>query len=296
MERHGIHHFAVAEISEVDSDADALYARWISTGRNASMDYLAKYPDIRRSPELLLPGARTIICCAIPYPRPETTDTMSVKISSYALGTDYHEVLRRLLTSVAQEITVHEGGFRVCVDTAPLRERYWAHRTGLGRVCRNNYLYVPGLGQYCFLGEIITTLKLKPRTLMAESACSGCNRCVQACPTGALSSDGSIDAAKCLSYLTIEHRGDFPPDTDICGHLYGCDECARACPLNRIAPHPPIHPDLQPRPALTALTAEAIGAMTQTDFSTTFSHSAIKRTKLAGLLRNLRIGSNNHDL
>ena len=252
----------VARVGQVDSKYISLYEEWIGNGAHGSMAYLEKYAELRADPGLLLPGARSVICCAFAYPRPLMH--MHPRIASYALGRDYHDVLRNALVPVAQRIAVeYSAECRVCVDTAPLRERYWAWRSGLGIIGMNNQLIIPGVGSYLFLGEILTTLEL-PAGTPIEGDCGRCGRCVKACPTGALHADGSVDARRCLSYLTIEHRGEFPPGTDLHGCLYG----------------------LRPNPEILNLTPQAVMDMQQTEFSTLFKGSAMKRAKLSGLRRN----------
>lgn len=277
---------AVASVHPVEDWAQHLYSRWLERGMHASMHYLENYPDLRADPSLLLPGAQSIICCAFAFsPAPSG---MGARIAAYALGTDYHIVVRERLEIVAQYLRDEYGASaRVCVDTAPLRERYWAMRSGLGFIGLNNHLIVPGVGSYLFLGEILTSLHLPPDSPLATD-CGKCGRCVRACPTGALQPDGSVDARRCLSYLTIEHRGDFPPGTNLHGCLYGCDTCAAVCPHNAHASEQSVIEPLLPRPHLLTLTPEECRHMTQSQFSAIFSRSAIKRTKLAGLLRNAR--------
>lgn len=287
--------YAIVDIDSVDDRAAELYDRWIAEGRHAGMDYLTRYPDVRRNPELLLPGARSMICCAIPYPSPLELPRRHAGIAAYALGTDYHQVVRDILSRAARRLeSLYGCRTRVCVDTAPLRERYWACRAGLGIIGLNNHLIIPELGSCFFLGEILTTARLEPTAPPHPAPpadcgrCGRCGRCVEACPTGAIGADGSFDARRCLSYLTIEHRGDWPDRTDLHGHLYGCDVCAAVCPHN--ASHrsctPP--PELRPRPELLRLSVDEVASMDQQGFSSLFAHSAIKRAKLAGLQRNAR--------
>lgn len=274
----------VARVGQVDSKYIRLYEEWIGNGAHGSMAYLEKYAELRADPGLLLPGARSVICCAFAYPRPLMH--MHPRIASYALGRDYHDVLRNALVPVAQRIAVeYSAECRVCVDTAPLRERYWAWRSGLGIIGVNNQLIIPGVGSYLFLGEILTTLELPVGTPI-EGDCGRCGRCVKACPTGALHADGSVDARRCLSYLTIEHRGEFPPDTDLHGCLYGCDSCAMACPHNAGGCDDKVLDALRPNPEILNLTPQAVMDMQQTEFSTLFKGSAMKRAKLSGLRRN----------
>lgn len=253
------------------------------------MSYLANHELLRSDPRLLLDGAQSVISFAFPY-YSAVAHASQDYVARYALGDDYHEVVRRRLDVVAQKVRDTFGGdTRVCVDTAPLRERYWAARSGIGFIGLNGHLIIPGAGSYFFLAELLTTVAFRPTETPDGRAgrCEGCGRCVKACPGGAIGADGSFDASKCLSYLTIEHRGDFPDGTNLHGCLYGCDVCSDVCPHNA---NPPITiiAEFAPRPAVVALTAERVGEMSRADFSTIFRHSAIKRAKLAGLQRNAR--------
>lgn len=273
--------WAVAALdSPVEPEAIDRFDRWIAEGRHASMAYLERYPDVRADPRLLLPGARSLVAVAFPY---YSAEPVGLPISLYARGRDYHEVVRERLEAIAASLP---GQSRVCVDTAPLRERYWAERAGLGFIGRNNQLIVDGLGSYCFLGFIITTARLQPTGRRIENACGDCRRCVDACPGRCLSPDGrALDARTCLSYLTIEHRGPLPDGLRL-PVLYGCDVCQRVCPHNAAAAPTPIV-DFHPSAELAGLSAADVAAMTPERFSALFRHSAIKRTKLAGLQRNL---------
>lgn len=274
---------AVSLDEPVSPRAVEQYRRWLADGRHGDMAYLANHADLRADPRTLLEGARTLIAVAFPY---YTDEPMRLPISLYARGRDYHEVVRERLTEIASRLP---GESRVCVDTAPLRERYWACRAGLGFIGRNNQLIIPGLGSYFFLGFILNTTDfgLPPAAEPIADGCAGCRRCVDACPGRCLSADGrGVDARRCLSYLTIEYRGEFPPETKL-PVLYGCDVCQRVCPHNAGARPTPIA-DFHPSAGLSALTAAEVAAMTPDGFRALFRHSAVRRTKLAGLLRNLR--------
>lgn len=281
----GVYRAGVAALEPVSPAMDKAYARWIEAGRHGGMSYMERYADVRRDPRLLLDGAVSLISCAFPYYYPLDSEPVMAR---YALGDDYHDVVRRRLEDVAEKMRAQwRCATRVCVDTAPLRERYWAVRAGVGFVGRNNQLIVPGGGSYFFLGEILTTLEIAPDE-SCRLACGDCGACVTACPAGALDGvDNALDARRCLSCLTIEHRGDFPPGTRLHGHLYGCDECQRVCPHNA---HPAISsiPEFRPRPAVAGMTLERAAGLSQAEFSAIFVRSAVKRTKLAGLQRNAK--------
>lgn len=300
----GVYRSAIAEVSPVDAAAVEAYRAWIASGMHGSMTYLEKYDDLRSDPRLLLDGARSVVSCAFSYfwggnggccgEHPYKEMDGKLVWAEYALGDDYHDVVRARLSAVAQTITERTGAeCRVCVDTAPLRERYWAVKSGLGFIGLNNQLIIPGAGSRFFLGEILTTLDLEPDRQSGPVSCEGCGKCVAACPGKALRADGDgrvrLDARRCLSYLTIELRGELPEDVRLGRHIYGCDECQLVCPHNRMSPLSEIE-EFRPRKEILELSAQRIAEMSQEEFSAIFRRSAIKRAKLAGLQRNaLRI-------
>lgn len=253
------------------------------------MEYMERYSEARHDPRLLLDGAESIIVAAFNYYTPVnhgscvTGGSAPLKWARYALGRDYHEEIRDRLSGVAEEITALTGAqCRVTVDTAPLRERYWAMEAGVGFIGINNQLIIPGTGSWVLLGEIITTLPLEADE-PCRLSCDGCMKCVKACPGHALDGNGGMDAARCMSYLTIEYRGEGPIG---CGdRIYGCDICQEVCPHNSCA-SPSEIAAFAPRESILSLTRDDILTMEQGTFSRIFTHSAIKRAKLAGLLRN----------
>lgn len=293
-----------ARAGVVTDDCADSFSRWLSEGRNGAMGYLANYPDIRRDPRLLLDDgveAHTVMVCAFSYYHVEVQEPGAARFAMYAHGSDYHEVLRVRLQLVVEALVAQGHKARVCIDSAPLMERYWAVQAGVGFIGVNSQLILPGMGSYFFLAEIVTTADLEPDEPCTRS-CGHCGRCVKACPGGAIGDDGSFDARRCLSYLTIEHRGDLPDCIGSEGELsarslaeamgervYGCDECQRVCPHNCHPPQSQIDEFLL-RPALKSITREDIMRMSQADFSRIFTHSAVKRAKLAGLQRNAKIG------
>ncbi len=278
----------VAAAEAVDPAADSAFHAWIASGCNAGMEWLSRYPDLRRDPRMLVPGARSVIVAAFPYRQPPEAPKPALTVSAYALGRDYHEALRERLQPVSD---LCGPGSRICIDSAPLRERYWAVRAGLGYIGRNNLLIVPGLGSMNFLGSIVTPAYFEPDTPLPAGShpCSGCSApCVRACPTGAIRDDSTIDARRCLAYLTIEHRGPFPPATDLHGRVFGCDICALACPLNRI-PLPPGQPiaDFAPRPEITGLSADEINSLGTRAFGRRFKGTSLMRARPDSLRRNI---------
>ena len=254
------------------------------------MDWAGRHRTLRDDPQQLLPGAQSVIVVAMNYYPPRLLPPQAPQFAYYAYGRDYHEVLRQRLRQLA--VTIEQWTpcqTRVCVDSAPIRERYWAQQAGLGFIGVNNALILPGKGSYYFLGIVLTTLRLQPDA-PCHLSCGQCRACMAACPTGALSGDGAVDARRCLSCLTIEQRGPLPEWVAAAiGHrVFGCDDCQKCCPHNRHA-RPTAVPELQPSDEFLALTHERIARMDQAEFSRLFGHSAVKRAKLAGLQRNLEL-------
>lgn len=306
---------AFAPLRPVDRNAWESYSRWIATGGHASMAYPANHSEIRRNPALLLddgpqPGG-TVVCAAFAYASDVTFRPGALRIARYALGDDYHEVLRQRLQPVADAILAATGHpARICVDSAPILERYWAQQSGLGFTGRNRQLIIPGIGSHIFLAELITRAEFTPYGTPMDRQCpEGCDRCMRACPNGALTASNrqpwrgshgeavfnrltescGFDARRCLSFQTIENRGEIDADLTVPrGRFYGCDICLEACPLSRPSRPVTVLPEFQPREALTRLTAETVTALTPASYSLLFRHSPIRRAKLAGLLRNLR--------
>lgn len=270
-------------IAECDVEA---YRNWIAAGCHGTMDYLAKYDEVRSDPRLLLDGARSVLCTAFSYFAPG--QQRSPLFADYALGEDYHTALRTALAPVAEwmQQRVPGSATRICIDTAPLRERLMAVRAGLGFIGLNNQLITP-VGSHVFLAEILWTADVEP-SQPCTGQCLKCGRCIAACPGRALDGRGALDARRCLSYLTIEYRGELPDDLRLPGRIYGCDICQDVCPLNSGKGTDVIAP-LRPRQAILALDRAAIAALTPETYATTFRRSAIRRAKLPHLLRNLNL-------
>ena len=281
-----------SKAGEVDSGEWSRFESWLMQGRHAGMEYMRDHAAIRRDPRLLLDGAHTVISIAFNY-RGESTPRSP--IAAYALGDDYHDVLRNLLRQCLEHFP-KEAGYRICIDSAPILERYWARKAGIGIIGDNGALIVPGAGSMVFLAEIITTLELEP-DMEWTRGCGSCGACRRSCPTGALSFSGdAIDCNRCLSYLTIEHRGDWTEQVHLDAltaasskgrtPLFGCDRCLAVCPHNRGKVRAATIPGLSPRKEILAITPEDILSMEQSDFSTTFRRSPIKRGRFDGLRRN----------
>ncbi len=287
----GVVAWGVAEAALVDEEAQRRYSRWIECGYNASMKYMEAHVEARMHPSGVLEGTRTVVVAAFNYFYPDPDD-MSIKIARYARGRDYHEVVRERLGAVVERMkdVFPDELWRVVVDTAPLRERYWAQRAGVGFVGMNNLLIVPGTGSWVVLGEIVTTLPVPPDSPCTRT-CGNCGRCVKACPGGALSPDGgALDARRCLSYLTIEHRGTFPNDMPKLVGLAGCDICQQVCPHNVSTPCSEIE-DFSPASPLLHMSADEIRALSSSAIKKLTRHSALSRIRPEDFRRNLDLSS-----
>lgn len=279
--------FARAET--VSSRASGYYQRWLDSGHNSCMDYASKYREQRDDPRMLLDGAQTIIVAAINYYPQTFQDSDAAQFAYYAYGDDYHEVVRNRLQPVCEFIKESFGAdTRICVDTAPLREKYWAQQAGIGFIGRNNLLIVPNHGSYFFLGEIITTLSIEPDSPCTQT-CGDCRLCERSCPGGALHGGEAVDASRCLSCQLIENRGELPEwvKNRSGNQVYGCDECQKCCPHNQFAVPTDI-PEFKLREPIKHIKKSEILNMDDDTFRLTFRHSAVKRLKCGNLQRNAK--------
>ncbi len=263
------------------------FLRWLDQGHAGTMAYLQRGTGKRGNLELILPGVRSIICCALNY---YTGDSLTPNpspdiIARYAWGEDYHEVMgkkmQQLETFIHQEIDP-TAATKSYVDTGPILERAHAAQAGLGWIGKNSCLINNGLGSYIFLGEILTTLELD-HDRPTYDQCGTCTKCLDSCPTGALVAPYQLDSRKCISYLTIEYRGDFDATQSkmVGDHLYGCDICQEVCPYNDRIPVTPL-PEFQPRPAL--LQAKKVAS--ESEFKELIKGSAMDRIKFSQWVRN----------
>ena len=299
------------------------FVQWLAEGKNAGMDYMSNYTDLRLDPRLLVPGARTVISVALNYYPRQKLAPDQYQFAYYAYGKDYHDVVRAKLRQLAAACLPADASVRICVDTAPVLERYWAAEAGLGCIGRNKTLIVPHVGSFVFLGEIITDAVpdkySEPISAAADHyLCGSCHRCLDACPGGALSlsdapalSDAqvspdripvsSLDSRRCLSYLTIEHRGEFIDEfvdfacqsVQECTNIpnvqfvYGCDRCQLCCPHNRNA-EPTSIDEFAPSQQFLSMTKAAWHNLSLEQYQQLFRGSAVKRVKYDGLMRNIR--------
>jgi len=263
--------------------------QWLDAGLHAGMDYMLRNFEKRIDPANLLKGAKSVICVGLNYKPAEPNPG---HISNYALYDDYHVFIKQRLFSLAEFIKNEfksDLKIKACVDSAPLAERALAVRAGLGFIGKNHMLTNPEFGNQLLLGELITNLPLDADEPF-EQSCKDCDKCVKACPTGALSKNDFFDAQKCISYLTIEHKGQIPlgQQSTIDSRLFGCDKCQLACPYNDTA-GPCANGDFKLHQKRCEITPEDILKFTEKDFTENFEDSAIERIGLEKLKTNAEI-------
>jgi epoxyqueuosine reductase len=288
--RLGFEFVGFARAERLDAEARRLES-WLNQGAHGRMDWMANHFDLRIDPTKLVPGAKTVICLSFNYHNDALqTDPEAPKISQYAYGEDYHFVvkdkLKTLLEYMRTEIGEIDG--RCFVDSAPVMEREWARRAGLGWNGRNTLTIHPRRGSWFFLAEIICDLPLVYDDPIQDH-CGTCRRCIDACPTEAISPEGYfLDASKCISYLTIELRDEIPAafKGKLDNWMFGCDVCQDVCPWNRFAKRHE-EPAFEPHPDLLGMTRRDWVELTEETFGKLFKKSAVKRVKYAGLKRNV---------
>ena len=269
--------WGVARIEPIEDEIDRL-KEWIGNGYHAEMQYMVRNIELRANPCELLPNARSMIMGLMNYYPHEWQPDNLPQIAAYAYGNDYHHIVKSKLTQIAEEINkIAPHKYAVFCDSAPIMERAWAVRAGLGWIGRNGMLVNPKLGTFTFIGTLITTLDLEPSRPM-ENHCGTCQKCIEACPTRAILGNKTIDARRCLSYQTIEKRGDIDNELiDLAGNtLYGCDRCQLACPWNRFA-KPHNHPELMQIDGIFNLDW---ASMTRSEFNNRLKFSPMQRAGL----------------
>lgn len=280
----------LAPAEAVDEETSHAFRQWLADGCQGEMAYMQNYEDKRLDPRLLVEDAHTVISVALNYYPKVKLPADGYQIAWYAYGKDYHDVMKAKLHTLLKFIEDEYGATgRAFCDTAPVLERYWAWRAGLGWIGKNTQLILPHAGSSFFLGEIIIDKCADLYDTPLENHCGTCTRCLNACPTKALEAPFRLNSAKCLSYLTIEYRGELSPDTGqkMGKTIYGCDECQRACPYTRFA-SPSLLPEFQPSSALLSMQKEDWHALTEEQYRALFKGSAVKRAKYQGLLRNIK--------
>lgn len=272
--------------SDLIDDHNALFDEWLERGHHGTMHYLARTAGIRRDPTPRFPWAKSAIVILVPYAseRPEApAEALSNVIARYALGDDYHEVLDGILRKIEAEVAPHGRTWRY-VDTGPLSDRALATKAGLGWIAKNAMLINEEIGSYTFIGTLLTSLENDIAPNSVADRCGTCTRCIDACPTDVILPNRTIASERCISYATIEHRGDLPGIT-LAGNAFGCDICQEVCPWNNDPAD--THPAFAPRDEYRATPISDLLRYEQSDFSRLFRRSAVKRAKLAGMQRNV---------
>ena len=295
--------FDALGIAAVDIPEDERHLiSWLDAGLHGEMDYMRRHARLRARPEELLPGALRVVSVRMDYWPGDARAAQEVLgdgslgyVSRYALGRDYHKVLRRALARLAEDLAKRIGrfGYRVCVDSAPVLEKAHARNAGLGWIGKHTNLIARDAGSWFFLGEILTDLPL-PVDAPATAHCGTCTACIPACPTGAIVAPWRLDARRCISYLTIEHKSAIPEGLrpEIGNRIYGCDDCQLVCPWNKFA-RAAAHPDFKVRHQLDASSLPELFGWTAAEFEERMRGSAIYRIGYERWSRNIAVALGN---
>lgn len=286
----GFDYCGIARAMPLDDDARRL-EQWLSKGLHGSMQYMENYFDLRVDPTRLVPGAKSVITLLQNYFPSEQQQPGVPRIAKYAFGKDYHEVIREKLNQLLQKARLAIGDIngRGFVDSAPVLERTWAERSGLGWVGKNGNLIHKQAGSFYFIATLITDLELAYDDPFAKDFCGTCTRCIDACPTGAIQPGKVVDGSRCISYFTIELKDELIPDTmkgQFDNWAFGCDTCQDVCPWNRFS-KPTTETAFTPIPEILNLSTAEWEAMTEEKFRKIFKDSPLRRTKFKGIRRNI---------
>ena len=288
-EKFGFQSCGISKAEFLEEEAPRLEA-WLNKGYHGEMKYMENHFDKRLNPTLLVDGAKSVISLSYNYfPKVKIDEINNFKISKYAYGEDYHEVIKDILKNMVAELLeeIGEFGFRVFVDSAPVLEKAWARKSGLGWVGKNANLITKKHGSFYFLAEIICDLELE-YDLAVTDHCGSCRACIDACPTQAIVSDRIVDGSKCISYATIELKNQIPDyfNGKMDDWIFGCDVCQDVCPWNRFSA-PTLQEKFAPNFQKLNFRKNEWKELTQELFSEIFKKSAVKRTKFSGLMRNI---------
>ena len=288
-EKFGFQSCGISKAEFLEEEAPRLET-WLNKGYHGEMQYMENHFDKRLNPTLLVDGAKSVISLSYNYfPKVKIDEINNFKISKYAYGEDYHEVIKDILKEMVAELQeeIGEFGFRVFVDSAPVLEKAWARKSGLGWVGKNANLITKKHGSFYFLAEIICDLELD-YDLAVTDHCGSCRACIDACPTQAIVSDRIVDGSKCISYATIELKNEIPDyfNGKMDDWMFGCDVCQDVCPWNRFSA-PTLQEKFAPNFQKLNFRKNEWKELTQELFSEIFKKSAVKRTKFSGLMRNI---------
>jgi epoxyqueuosine reductase len=288
--RHGFDYCGIAKAAPLDEDARRLEA-WLKNGLHGKMQYMENHFDLRIDPAKLVPGAKSVITLLKNY-YPQQEMNGDLKISKYAYGTDYHTVIKGHLRGMLAELQDSIGAIngRGFVDSAPVLERAWAVKSGLGWIGKSGNLITRGSGSFYFLATLITDLELQHDDPFARDFCGSCRRCIDACPTNAISEDRVVNGSQCISYFTIELKEEIIPEEmkgKFGNWMFGCDTCQDVCPWNRFSkPHE--EDAFAPLPEILNLSTKEWEGLSEEAFKKIFKHSPLSRSKYKGIQRNLR--------
>ena len=288
--QHGFDHCGIARAGLLTEDARRLET-WLKKGMQGKMQYMENHFDLRIDPCKLVPGAKSVITMLLNYFPSYEQNNNAPKISKYAFGKDYHEVIRKKLTNFLADVKLHIGDVngRGFVDSAPVLERSWAQRSGLGWIGKNGNMINKENGSFFFIATLIVDLELEYDDAYAKDYCGTCTRCIDSCPTDAILPDKVVDGSKCISYFTIELKDMLIPGEmkgKFNNWMFGCDVCQDVCPWNSFS-KPGMELSFTPIPAILNFTQNDWEELTEENFKLIFKNSAIKRTKFEGIKRNL---------
>lgn len=287
--RLGFDYCGISKAEFLEEEAPRL-ERWLNNNMHGQMSYMQNYFDKRLDPRLLVPGAKSVVSLLLNYyPQQKQEDKAAPKISKYAYGTDYHFVIKEKLNQLLEFIQENIGEIdgRVFVDSAPVMDKAWAKKSGLGWIGKNSNLINKGSGSFYFIAELIIDLELEYDGAIKDY-CGSCTRCIDACPTNAIVAPYVVDGSKCISYLTIELKESIPSEFkgQMGNWMFGCDVCQDVCPWNRFS-KPTTEPYFEPGSGLLAMKEKDWIELTEDTFKRVFKDSAVKRTKYKGLKRNI---------
>ena len=287
----GFDYCGIAKAKPLDDDARRLES-WLNKGMHGTMKYMENHFELRVDPTKLVPGAKSVITLLLNYFPAEHQQTGSPKVAKYAYGSDYHEVIRTKLHQLLAKLKTQFGEVngRGFVDSAPVLERSWAQRSGLGWIGKNGNLINKESGSFFFIATLITDLELEADDPLVKDYCGSCRRCIDACPTEAIVDERVIDGSKCISYFTIELKEMLIPDSmkqRFNNWMFGCDICQDVCPWNRFS-KPTAEAGFQPIPEILNFSTAQWEELTEESFRQLFKNSPLKRSKYQGIRRNLK--------
>ncbi|MFO8236386.1 MAG: tRNA epoxyqueuosine(34) reductase QueG [Bacteroidales bacterium] len=292
-QKHGFDGCGISKAEPLEKEAEN-FKQWIQETRHGEMKFMENYFEKRTDPAKLIPGTKSIVSVILNYYPAQTQKNDTYKISKYAYGTDYHKIIKKKLKSLLQSIQENiedEVSGRYFVDSAPVMDKVWAQKSGLGWIGKNTNLITRQFGSYVFIGEILLNIELDYDS-PAKDYCGSCTKCLEVCPTHALDKPYQIDASQCISYLTIEKKGELPEKmkNTLEDWIFGCDICQDVCPWNR---KPVLHniPDFAPPPELTEFSKTNWESLSEERYNQIFKKSAVKRTGYQGLMRNIQFNN-----